>query len=140
MIRGKPLPKDINARLATLGDVLAGRSDIAFAYLFGAAATRQQKPLSDVDLGVYFVEGLDPGEQRLVLLPIITGHLQTDDVDLVVLNDAPIALRGRLLEERHVIVDRDPFLRHRFESQTIREYLDFRQFEHRLLSARYGRG
>jgi predicted nucleotidyltransferase len=140
MIRGKPLPKDINARLATLGDVLAGRSDIAFAYLFGAAATGRQKPLSDVDLGVYFTEGLDAEEQRLALLPVVTRHLQTDEVDLVVLNHAPIALRGRLIRERRVVMDREPFLRHRFESRTIREYSDFHQFEDRLLSRRYGHG
>jgi hypothetical protein len=39
-----------------------------------------------------------------------------------------------------VIADKDPFLRHRFESLELRKFLDFRIFEQRLLDARFARG
>ena len=39
----------------------------------------------------------------------------------VVLNTAPTALVGRILGSRRVILDREPFRRHRFESQALRE-------------------
>jgi hypothetical protein len=39
-----------------------------------------------------------------------------------------------------VIVDKDPFLRHRFESLALRQFLDFRIFERRILDTRFARG
>jgi hypothetical protein len=59
-------------------------------------------------------------------------------VDLVMLNTAPTALAGRVLAGRRVILDRDPFRRHRFESLALRRFFDFRLFEHRLLARRFG--
>jgi hypothetical protein len=58
----------------------------------------------------------------------------------VVLNTAPTALVGRILGSRRVILDREPFRRHRFQSQVLREFLDSRVFEHQLLSRRYPGG
>jgi hypothetical protein len=48
-------------------------------------------------------------------------YLGTDSVDLVVLNRAPTALLGRIVRDRRVILDREPFLRHRFESLALRQ-------------------
>ncbi|WP_133174608.1 hypothetical protein [Candidatus Methylomirabilis limnetica] len=59
---------------------------------------------------------------------------------MVVLNTAPTALTGRILQTRRVIFDRDPFRRHLFESLALREFFDFRIFEHRLLARRHGNG
>ena len=70
----------------------------------------------------------------------ITAHLATDEVDVVVLNNAPTALLGRVLATRRVLLDRDPFFRHRFESRALRESFDFRVFERRHLTRRFGRG
>jgi len=47
---------------------------------------------------------------------------------VVVLNTAPTALTGRILQARQVIFDRDPFRRHLFESLALREFFDFRIF------------
>jgi hypothetical protein len=38
-----------------------------------------------------------------------------------------------------VIADKDPFLRHRFESLALRQFLDFHIFEWRFLDARFAR-
>lgn len=140
MIRERPLPVDIEQRLGTLSHALERGSGVVFAYLFGGAATGQLRPLSDVDVAVYLKETLDPVEARLEALGVLTAHLGTDEVDLVVLNTAPIAVIGRILQTRRVILDRDPFRRHRFESLALREFFDFHIFEHRLLARRYGRG
>ena len=53
-------------------------------------------------------------------------------------SSAPASSSGRILQTRRVIVDRDPFRRHRFESLALREFFDLRLFEHRLLVRRYG--
>lgn len=84
MIRERPLPVDIEQRLGTLSHALERGSGVVFAYLFGGAATGQLRPLSDVDVAVYLKETLDPVEARLEALGVLTAHLGTDEVDLVV--------------------------------------------------------
>lgn len=140
MRRRARLPEDVEHRLATLGAVLDGQVVVRFAYVFGGAARGKLRPLSDVDVAVYLDETADPVQARLDLIGVVTKHLGTDEVDLVVLNQAPTALLGRIVQSRRVIVDKDPFLRHRFESLALRTFLDFRIFEQRLLDARFARG
>ena len=140
MRRDAPLPSDIEDRLATLGAVLDGQPAVRFAYLFGGAGRGDLRPLSDVDVAVYLDDAADPVQARLDLIGVVTRHLGTDDVDLVVLNRAPTALVGRILHSRRVISDRSPLLRHRFESLALRTFLDFRIFEQRFLARRFARG
>jgi predicted nucleotidyltransferase len=136
VIREQPLPPDIRERLGTLGQALERCPSVVFAYLFGGAAAGRLTPLSDVDVAVYLDPRADPIAARLAATQAAVRHLATDEVDLVVLNAAPIALVGRVLTGRRVILDRDPFLRHRFESLRAREFADFRVFERRLLERR----
>lgn len=108
--------------------------------MFGGAGRGELRPLSDVDAAVYLDEAMDPVQARLDLIGVVTKHLGTDEVDLVILNQAPTALLGRILQSRRVITDKDPFLRHRFESLALRQFLDFRIFEQRFLDLRFARG
>jgi len=140
MIHGKTLPGDIKQRLETLGEALSSCPGLLFAYVFGGAGVGRLTPLSDVDVAVYLQDIKDPAEQAARLLAKVTAHLATDEVDLIVLNQAPTALLGRILQSRRVIFDGAPFMRHRFESQALREFFDFRIFERRLLDRRYAHG
>lgn len=140
MRRGAPLPASIEDRLTTLGPILEAAPTVRFAYLFGGAGRRDLRPLSDVDVAVYLDDAVDPASARLDLIEVVTSHLGTDEIDLVVLNQSPTALTGRILQTRRVIVDKEPFLRHRFESLELRKFLDFRIFERRFLDARFHRG
>ena len=140
MRRGSPLPAGIEQPLSTLGAVLETQPAVRFAYLFGGAGRHDLRPLSDVDVAVYLDPAVDPAQARLDLIGVVTKHLGTDEIDLVVLNRAPTALIGRILQSRRVIADREPFLRHRFESLELRKFLDFRIFEQRFLDARFPRG
>jgi hypothetical protein len=58
----------------------------------------------------------------------------------VVLNRAPTSLAGRILRNRRVLVDKDPFRRHAYESLTLRQFFDFRFREEAVLAGRYGIG
>jgi hypothetical protein len=136
MIRGKPLPPDIAQRVSTLGQALERCQAVVFAYLFGGAARGGLTPLSVVDVAVYLDPAADPVTARLEATQAVGRHLATDEVDVVVLNSAPIALAGRVLTTRRVLLDREPSLRHRFESLAAREFADFRIFERRLLERR----
>ncbi len=131
---------EIEQRLATLGTVLDAQAAVWFAYVFGGAGRGELRPLSDIDMAVYLDDTADPVQARLELIGVATRHLGTDEVDLVILNHAPTALLGRILQSRRVLVDKDPFLRHRFESLALLTFLDFRIFERRFLDARFTRG
>jgi predicted nucleotidyltransferase len=135
MRRGSRLPAEIEQRLATLGAVLDAQPAVRFAYVFGGAGRGELHALSDVDVAVSLDDTVDTVQARLELIGAVTKHLGTDEVDLVVLNQAPTALLGRIR-----IVDKDPFLRHRFESLALRTFLDFRIFERRFFDARFARG
>jgi predicted nucleotidyltransferase len=137
--RGAPLPADIDARIHTLGDLFSRAPNVVFAYLFGGLATGRRTALSDVDLAV-FVTGAEPSEAIDEVLRRVISHLCTDSVDLVILNTAPTALVGRVLQTRRVLFDRDPFTRHAFESLAARQFADFREVERRVLNRRYKHG
>jgi uncharacterized protein len=113
---------------------------VIFAYLFGGLARGAPNPLSDVDLAVYLRESAPRAEAKLALFDSLTDALGTAELDLVVLNSAPISLVGRILQYRKVLVDKEPFLRHRFESARLREFFDFRIFENTYMEKRFRNG
>lgn len=129
------------SRLETLGTALETACPaIAFAYLFGSAATGHMGPRSDVDIAIYLSGNDNRYDVGLDAAGVAASHLGTDAVDLVVLNTAPVSLAGRILGTRRVLIDREPFRRHQYESLTARMFHDFRLRERRLLAARFGHG
>ncbi|GBD99267.1 nucleotidyltransferase domain protein [bacterium BMS3Abin07] len=138
MIRYKRLPEDIKERLACIEDYLGQHPQVIFAYLFGGLAREDHSPLSDVDMALYVKDPKRFG--YLTDYTKITNLLGTDELDLVILNRAPLSLAGRILLSRKVLVDKDPFLRHRYESLTLRKFFDFRIKERAIFTRRYGIG
>ena len=138
MIRFKKIPENIHQKIDLLIDLFMEDPNIIFAYLFGGLVRGKRKPLSDIDLGIYVknIKGLD----YLSLFSKISQILCTDEIDLVVLNSAPISLAGRILKERKLLMDKDPFLRHQYESRILREFFDFTIKEKEILYGRYGIG
>ena len=138
MIRFKPVPENIHQRIASLPDYFGVNPNIIFAYLFGGLLKERPNPLSDIDLAVY---ARNPKKLDYLKLFIrISKILGTDEIDLVILNKAPLALTGRILQNRRVLVDKNPFLRHKYESLILREFFDFQIKERDILKRRYGIG
>ena len=137
MIKYNKLPHNILALLPKVESCLKLESDIAFAYLFGSLAQGDPKPLSDVDIAIYFSDESDILERKLQILGQLMDLLETDEIDLVILNTAPLTLRWKILETRKVLVDNLPFLRHQYESLTMREYFDFSIKEMAILGRRF---
>ncbi|MBM4278291.1 MAG: nucleotidyltransferase domain-containing protein [Deltaproteobacteria bacterium] len=138
MIRYKKIPEDIHQKIGLLTNLFVKEPNIIFVYLFGGLVKDKIKPLSDVDLSIYVkdIKNLN----YLSLFRNISETLLTDEIDLVVLNSAPISLTGRILQQRKVLIDKDPFLRHRYESRILREFFDFTIKEKENLNKRYGFG
>jgi len=137
MIRHKKLPANIEDLIPKALTYLQSMPDILFAYLFGSFGRGKQLPLSDVDIAVYLKDPMVIQKKKLEILGALIDILQTDEIDLVILNSASLPLRMRILENKKVVVDREPFLRHRYESLTMREYFDFSILEKQILNRRF---
>jgi hypothetical protein len=137
MIKYKKLPENIEELIPQAVAYLQSREDIVFAYLFGSLGRGKHFPLSDVDIAIYLKEPTVFQEKKMEILGALIDILQTDEIDLIILNSAPLPLRMRILENKKVIVDREPFLRHHYESLTMREYFDFSILGKQILNRRF---
>ncbi len=121
-------------------DYLAARDDITFAYLFGSYAKKKQTHLSDIDIAVYMKEGNHVFDNKLEILRDLSKILKLDDIDLVILNKAPISLLTKILKNKAILIDKDPPVRHAFESLNMRMGFDFSFLENRILEQRFLNG
>lgn len=132
MIReSQRLPDGVLAQIPGVVEEISADSHVEALFIFGSGAGGALKPLSDLDFAVLLSERLDKRqrfEKHLALIGIFTGTFKTEEIDLVVMNDAPIRFsynivkEGKLLycSQRTELVD--------FVERTIKLYLDFRFF------------
>jgi uncharacterized protein len=94
--------------LMTASDFLRGEGDVLLAYAFGSVAEGRAHRESDLDLAVLLDWDRIPsrdgrGRRQIELIAKLVGALGFNEVDLVLLNDAPpllareIVRRGALL-------------------------------------------
>ncbi len=96
------------------------------AYLFGSSAQGDMKPLSDIDIALLFDKAVEYKFIETNILIDAMRILGTEEIDLVVLNEAPLHLRYSILRNKRIIFCSDPIKRVNFETDSIMEYLDFR--------------
>lgn len=94
-------------------DVLRG-AGARFAYLHGSRADGTARPESDVDVAAWF--GASAPQSYEVLLPA--------GVDLMVLDHAPLELRGRVAHRGRLLFEDDEVARIRWEAMTRKIYFD----------------
>ena len=87
-----------------------------FAFLHGSAARGEARPDSDLDVAAWWSAAPPPAFE--VLLP--------SDIDLMVLNDAPLELAGRVAVDGVLLFDEDPAVRVHWVAQTRKIYFDER--------------
>ncbi|MEX0657953.1 MAG: nucleotidyltransferase domain-containing protein [Egibacteraceae bacterium] len=98
---------------------LADEPDVVVAYLFGSRARGTARPGSDADVAVLLDEDSDVHQRTLDLMAALG-----EGVDVVVLNEAPVALAYRVLRDGVLPVCRDEQVRVRHRAATISRYLD----------------
>ncbi len=92
---------------------------VVSAYLFGSHSEARSHRESDVDLAVLLDRGVfgtnrDRFEERLRLFGEIGGALRRNDVDLLILNDAPPELGARIVTRGLRVFRSDPEADHAF--------------------------
>ena len=98
------------------------------------------KPLSDVDIAVYLSGNVDFAHEKAALLEDLVDILHTDEIDLVILNQSSLPLSMNVIKHNRVLVDKNPFVRHAFQSLIMRKYFDHHQFESAILRRRFYHG
>lgn len=129
--------------VARVRQVLAGEERVLAAWLFGSRARGGERPGSDVDVAI-LLDGADEATRQRIRADVVAA---VPVADLVVLNDAPIALAYRVLRDGQVLLARDEAARARFWVRTVDRYLDMAParrmladgLRHRLEEGRFGR-
>ena len=99
-----------------------------FAYLFGSQAKGKTHPRSDVEVAVY-VEDSVPQDRYLDLrlkLPAGLERARVGNVEVLVLNEAPLPLKGRVVRERKILYSRDRGSEGRVRDSWARRFSRFR--------------
>ncbi len=129
MVRQGRLPTDIRDRLPRLADVFRDDPRVIAIYLFGSYARSTEGPLSDVDIAILLEPDTDRAIHEALAIDYtnaVLSALRTDEVDVVVLNAAPLPLRHRVIRDGVLLLDRAPATRRMFEVQALSSYLDFK--------------
>ena len=112
-----------------LEQYVASLDEVVLAYLFGSHARGQAWAHSDVDVAI-LLEGRPEDSHCLDLRMEIIGGLadllDTDQVDVLILNQAPSTLRYAVLRDGVLLFCRDRQSMVEFRLQTVNEYLDFK--------------
>ncbi|MBE8540172.1 nucleotidyltransferase domain-containing protein [Geoglobus acetivorans] len=111
-------------------NILKGREEVIFAYLHGSFG---EAHFRDVDVAVFVDEGkVKDFIQYEVELSIEIEKSVKLPVDVRVLNSAPLSFKYRAIRGE-LLLSRDDELRFRFMEEVIREYLDFKPVEERMI-------
>ena len=120
---------DLDQYAAALEQYFASLDGVVSAYLFGSHARGQAWAHSDVDVAV-LLEGRPDNDRcfdmRLEVIGGLMGILHTNDVDVLILNQAPPALRYAVLRDGIILFCRDRQAMIEFRVRTLNEYLDFK--------------
>ncbi len=109
-----------------LKNFFENQKDIELAYLFGSQARGKVGPLSDYDIAVLLKkERKDDYRYKYWLANEIAHILDTDRIDLIILNKVYPELGYNIISEGVRIYERDKDKRVDFESYILNIYLDF---------------
>jgi predicted nucleotidyltransferase len=129
---GKIKLMDITSILSQLKTGLPGiltRYPVVAAYLFGSVAQDQATPLSDVDIALVFSQEKYSSLMRLELELEIEDQVsrvcEIPNVEVRIINDAPLMIKGEVLTKGVLIFSKDEEARIEFETRTRMEYFDF---------------
>lgn len=120
----------------------AARPEVRLVYLFGSLVRDRTHKLSDIDIAVLLDEerhrALDEKEPygyKAALIAKLMGVLRKNEIDLVVLNEAPPLLAHEVIRTGVVVFCRDERERIAFEVYTKKRYLDTKPL--RTIKRRY---
>ena len=92
-----------------LEQYFAKREEILFCFLFGSTANDKTTGISDIDVAVMLDESKidelkNPYGYKAELLAKLISLLSFNDIDLIILNEAPLLLKHRIVQSGRKII------------------------------------
>ena len=139
MIRGElKLPDGAILKIPEIVDVVSEDDDFVALYSFGSLASGNLKPLSDLDFAVLLTRHLTRKQRfdkQLGLIGIFNRIFKTDEIDLILLNDAPARFAFQILKTGKLLACKNQSDLIDFNEYVIKTYLDFNYFRKNFDSA-----
>lgn len=125
---------------------LFAQSPVNAAYLAGSLSSRASfGQLSDIDVAILLMDQIKSDQfldYQLFFLSELANRLESDSIDVVILNQASLLLKLQVIKYGQILFSRDEKRRISFEAKAVMDYLDFKKFDeiqHQALSRRiYG--
>ena len=108
-----------------LGLTLGQLPEVRLAFLFGSRVRRRHREDSDFDVGILLDDDAACADRGRVIRRLagrLGREVSSALIDLVILNDAPVLLRHRVVRDGVLLFESAPEERVRFAIKTIREY------------------
>jgi len=122
---------------------LFAQNPVNAAYLAGSLSNRTAfGHLVDVDIAILLMEQIKADQfldYRLYFFSELARRLDSDSIDVVILNQASLLLKSQVIRYGQILFSRDEKSRISFETRAVMDYLDFKKFDevqHQALSRR----
>ncbi len=120
---------EVNKAHEKLCEYFKEREEILFSFLFGSLANNMTTGVSDIDIAI-MVDPTRVNESdyrygyKAELISELISLLSFNDIDLVILNDASLLLKHRIVKFGELIYSKDDRLSFEFQIKTLERYLD----------------
>jgi hypothetical protein len=124
----------------TIKYLLLKIEDIEFAYIFGSYATCTENPLSDIDIAIYQRTNKSAYDYRMFEFSIESDLIQSIPsykFDVRSLNDAPIIVIGKILNEGILLFMKDDKFYYDYLVNNRIKYMDYCIIYDPLFKERY---
>ena len=112
---------------------LFAQSPVNAAYLAGTLSNRTAfGHLTDVDIGILMMDQIKADQffdYQLYFLSELAKRLETDSIDVVILNQASLILKLQVIKNGQILFSRNEKQRVSFETKAVMDYLDFKKFD-----------
>ena len=116
---------DVQALKYRLSTILPDLDGVCLVYLFGSQVQGDLGPMSDYDLAVLADRAVDGRQLQAHLGHELARALQTDRIDVVLLNRAPVELAYAVIAQGEVLYEQDIATRVEYEATVMSRYGDY---------------
>jgi predicted nucleotidyltransferase len=128
MIKTKKLPENVLEKIPILSAKLCEDKNIAAFYQFGSSLRGYLDPLSDLDLAVLLDKKIPADKflpEYLKIVGIAADILKVDELDLLILNQAPLRIVHNILKTGRLLFCNDRVQLAGFIEINYKRYPDF---------------
>src|SRR6266566_8153494 len=109
------------------------QSPVNTAYLAGTLSTRATfGHLTDIDVAILLMDQIKADQfldYQLYFLSELAKRLESDTIDIVILNQASLLLKLQVIKYGQILFSRNEKQRISFETKAVMDYLDFKKFD-----------